>query len=330
MKKLELVQVVFEITYRCASDCIFCYNCWKNEYDVSKELDMESIRKLLKKLPNYHRFVITGGEPLLRIDLEKIIIEAKKYTENVSVLTSGILVTDDHAKMFSKHNVFVQIPFHGMENTHNELTRVPDGYRRSIRGVAYLKKHNVRFAVSTVANRKNIDELKKVLELGVALGASELQVIRFMPGGEGMKNTELMLTSGQYRIMLETLNHVAGKYRIFVASGAPNVPCKFPDEKYKDIAMGSCGAGIDWIVLDPSGRVRICNHSPTILGNLMEQDFEEIWDHPLLKAFRAKKVIPKECSDCEIKLECRGGCRAVAETYFGSLYAPDPLMKLDY
>ena len=321
-----MVQVVFEATYRCNSNCIFCYNCWKHEYDTEEEMELEQIRTVLKRLPNIKRFVISGGEPLLRNDLEEIIRESKKYTKSTTLLTSGILVNESIARMLKKYDVFVQIPIHGLEKTHNELTGVKDGYRKAISGIAWLKKHNVRYATTAVANRKNIHELEKIFELGITLGASELQVIRFMPGGEGMKNNELMLSKKEYIKMLEVLNKTCRKYRVFGASGAPNVPCIFPDEKYKYISIGSCGAGIDWIVLDPSGRVRICNHSPTILGNLLEQDFKEIWTHPILKAFRSNEVIPKECDGCEKRLGCRGGCRAVAETYYGSLFAPDPLM----
>jgi len=327
MKDLELVQVVFEATYKCNSNCVFCYNCWKHDYERLPEMDLAQIRTVLSKLPKVNRFVISGGEPLLRKDLEEIIIESRKYTKFISVLTSGILVNDMVAQMLKEHDIFVQIPIHGMEKTHNELTGVKDGYKKTLKGIAWLKKAGVKFATTAVANRKNIDELEKIFQLGIALGASEIQVIRFMPGGEGMANDDLMLTDEDYIRMLEILNSVCGKYRIFGASGAPNIPCRFPDEKYRYIHIGNCGAGIDWIVIDPSGRVRICNHSPTILGNLLENNFSEIWNHHILRAFRANEVIPEECSGCDKMQDCRGGCRAVAETYYGSLYAPDPLMK---
>ena len=168
-----------------------------------------------------------------------------------------------------------------------------------------------------------------MLELGVALGASELQVIRFMPGGQGMKHSNLMLSRNEYEKMLDVLEEVCSRYRIPSAIGAPNIPCVISEDKYRNIRLGDCGAGINWLVVDPSGRVRICNHSPTIIGNLLNQDFKDIWDQQLLKDFRSHKVIPQECNHCEKKLECRGGCRAVAETYYGSLYDPDPLMVME-
>jgi radical SAM protein with 4Fe4S-binding SPASM domain len=125
--------------------------------------------------------------------------------------------------------------------------------------------------------------------------------------------------------MLNALNNIGRKYGVFAAIGAPNLPCRFPEEKYRYIHFGKCSAGIDWFAIDPSGRVRVCNHSPTIIGNLLEQDFDEIWNHKLFRDFRNGKIIPDECKDCEFVERCLGGCRAVAETCYGDLRAPDPL-----
>ncbi|MGA1820586.1 MAG: SPASM domain-containing protein, partial [Thermoplasmatota archaeon] len=200
-------------------------------------------------------------------------------------------------------------------------------YRKTIKGVAYLRKHGMEFAITSVSNRKNIKEMEDILKLGIALGAKEMQVIRFMPGGAGMDQTELMLTDEEYRKLLKVMDRISVKFGVFCAMGAPNVPCRFPEKGFKKLEFGACSAGIDWFVIDPSGRMRICNHSPTILGDLKTISFEEIWDHPILKAFRNLEVIPDECEGCEKRTSCRGGCRAVAETLYGSLYARDPLME---
>ncbi len=326
MSEVELIQLVWESTYRCPSKCRFCYNCWKQDYEPEPEMNLEQLETVLSKFPKFKRFVISGGEPFLREDLEEIIQLAYKFTGHVTVLTSGILLDREKAKMLKRNDVFVQVPLHGLEATHNYLTGVPDGYKRAIMGLAWLKRHGVQFATTTVANSRNVDELERVFELGVALGARELQFIRFMPGGEGMQNKELKLTGKQYMKALEALNKVCRRYGIFGASGAPNVPCVHDLSHLKNIAVGACSAGDDWLALDPSGRVRICNHSPTIIGDLLEQDFDEIWEHPLLQKFRNLEIQPEECMGCQKFRECRGGCRAVAETYYGSLYAPDPLM----
>jgi len=322
----HLIQVVFEATYRCNSKCIFCYNCWKNDYNVAKEMSINEIRKVFNKLPHFDRLAISGGEPLLRDDIEDLIEVGLEFTDQIALLTNGTLINNQVAKTLSKYNIQVQIPIHGLEGTHNKLVSRKDGYKKALLGVAYLKKHGIHFAITSVATSMNIHEMEQVFKLGVAIGAKELQVIRFMPGGEGLSYNHLILSDKEYRIMLKSLNDVCGRYKVFGAIGAPNIPCRFPEKNLKHIQFGSCSAGIDWLVIDPSGRVRICNHSPTILGDLTQQSFSEIWNNPILRSFRNLEMIPEKCNDCERRLECRGGCRAVAETYFGDLKAPDPLM----
>ncbi len=328
MNKITLIQVVLEVTYRCDSACVFCYNCWKDGYDPGPELSVDEWQPLIEKMPDVKRYTISGGEPLLRKDLFDLIDLLQKKVKHVSVLTNGILLDDKWAKGFKKRGVFVQVPLHGLEQTHDELVGVKGGFRKAVRGIAYLKKHGLDYAVSVVGNKKNIGEIKKVFELGVALGASELLAIRFLPGGEGLRNTDLMLNAEEYERFLFEFDKVLNRYRIYGNMGVPNIPCKFPEDKFKALYMTGCSAGVNWVTLDPTGRVRVCNHSPTILGDLREQDFEEIWETPILKEFRDGKMIPKECNGCDMIGKCRGGCRAVAETLYGDWKAPDPLFTL--
>lgn len=322
----EFQQIVYEMTYRCQSNCQFCYNCWKQNYHELPELTLDQYHEILQKLPKSKQFALSGGEPLLRKDLREFILESKQLTKHILVITSGMLIDDKIAGMLKDLDVRVQVSLHGLEQMHNLLTRTENAYKRALKGIAWLKRNNVKYGITTVVNKLNINEIKRVFELGVAIGADQLQVIRFMPGGEGIKNLELMLNAIEYKKMMQDLDDVCKKYGIIGVLGAPNTPCSIPDDKYTHVSKGSCGAGIDWFAIDPSGRMRICNHSPTILGDLTKQSFAEIWTHPLLEKFRNNQVIPKECDGCKKRLECRGGCRAVAETYYGDIMAPDPLM----
>lgn len=326
MLTTEISQIVFEVTYRCQSNCQFCYNCWKYQYQPLPELTLDQYQQLMQKLPKTKQIAISGGEPLLRHDLREIILALKRLSPNILVITSGIQINNEIARMFKELNVRVQISLHGLEDTHNALTRTENAYQRAIQGIAWLKRNDVKYGITTVVNKKNINEIKQVFELGVALDAQQLQVIRFMPGGEGIKNQDLMLNAREYIKMMEDLDGVCKNYGIIGVLGAPNTPCSFPDEKYKHISKGMCGAGVDWFAIDPSGRMRICNHSPTILGDLTQQSFADIWAHPLLEKFRTNQMIPKACDGCKRRDECKGGCRAVAETYYGDISAPDPLM----
>ncbi|MBN1539448.1 MAG: radical SAM protein [Candidatus Thermoplasmatota archaeon] len=326
--KTDLSMIVLEYTYRCNSSCIFCYNCWKNDYDVVPELSVDEWKPIIHKLPPVKRITISGGEPLMRDDLPDLIDLLKERTKYVSVLTNGTLLDDRWARMFKEKEVFVQVPLHGLERNHDLLVGMTGGFRKAVKGIAYLNRNMVDFAVSVVGNKKNIGEIRKIFELAVALGASELLAIRFIPGGEGLRNLDLMMDAKEYETFLSEFDRVLNRYRLFGALGIPNIPCKFPEKGYKALYFSGCTAGVDWLALDPAGRVRVCNHSPTIIGDLREQTFGKVWNHPLLRAFRKHKVVPEECRGCDKVDTCLGGCRAAAQTLHGDWKAHDPLFDL--
>ncbi|MBN1390505.1 MAG: radical SAM protein, partial [Candidatus Thermoplasmatota archaeon] len=229
----ELSMIVLESTYLCNSSCIFCYNCWKKDYDTGPELSIDEWRPVIQKLPPVKRITISGGEPLMRKDLPDLIDLLKERTRYVSVLTNGTLLDDRWARTFKDKEVFVQVPLHGLERTHDSLVGMKGGFRKAVKGMAYLNRNHVDFAVSVVGNKKNIGEIRKIFELAVALGASELLAIRFIPGGEGLENTDLMMDAKEYETFLSEFDRVLHRYRLFGALGIPNIPCKFPEKGYK-------------------------------------------------------------------------------------------------
>jgi radical SAM protein with 4Fe4S-binding SPASM domain len=100
--------------------------------------------------------------------------------------------------------------------------------------------------------------------------------------------------------------------------------------------LGGCGVGRLYCCLEPNGDVKPCVFFPTnkenVLGNILKDDFEEIWDnHPLLWKLRTREKLEDYivdgqtvgCGSCPDKYIC-GGCRARAYSYFdGNVNSPD-------
>ncbi len=323
----ELVQIVLEVTYKCTHDCIFCYNCWKYEYPVAQELTAAQFETVLGKVPRCRQVTLSGGEPLLRKDILDIARAAGNRARTVSLLTNGELLTPELADGLRRQGILVQIPLHGTEPTHERLTRRRGSYRKALEAMALLAEKRMPFGTSTVVMKQNIHELPTVLELSAALGARENITIRFLAGGEGMKCQDQMLSREEALFMLETLDRAPGKLGLRTAVGVPNLPCVIDEKPFRRVNFGACGAGVDWFTVDPSGRMRICNHSPTILGDLTRQAFAELWRHPVLETMRSGGYVPEECAGCDRVGKCRGGCRAASEPLCGSLSVPDPLFS---
>ena len=72
----------------------------------------------------------------------------------------------------------------------------------------------------------------------------------------------------EFSMSYEILDKICGYYGIKGGVGVPNLPCIINESNFKNIQFSSCGAGKNWFVIDPSGNLRICNHSPKIYGNI--------------------------------------------------------------
>ena len=92
--------------------------------------------------------------------------------------------------------------------------------------------------------------------------------------------------------------------------------------------IGGCGAGRFYICLEPNGDIYPCVFFPheeaMKVGNLLRDDFEQIWKHSkLFWEIRDKDKLRENCGSCQYRYTC-GGCRARAYSYFKDVLAPDP------
>ena len=103
--------------------------------------------------------------------------------------------------------------------------------------------------------------------------------------------------------------------------------CLVDENKYKNLKVGTrCSAALDFFVIDPSGYIRVCNHSPVRLNHISE--IEKVKEHPYWKSFVMKDYFPDFCIGCQFMTNCDGGCREAAHITGGSIDSVDP--ALDY
>ena len=81
-------------------------------------------------------------------------------------------------------------------------------------------------------------------------------------------------------------------------------------------------AALDFFVVDPSGYVRVCNHSPVRLGHVRAIEF--VKTHPYWKRFVVKDYLPGACRTCADRVCCDGGCREAAHIVGGAVDSLDP------
>ena len=324
---------ILELTTRCTQGCRYCYNVWKLRPDlVSGEMDTGGWCRLIAKLHDEagcRLVTFSGGEPLLRDDFRDILAFChRRGLESILITNGGLLDTDALAFCLDHGVTMFELTLLGADaETHDRLTRTPGSWERALAAMARLYKADATWCGVFVATRENAGQVRQTLEMLVALGAATIMFNRFNPGGEGARHLDLMPTVEQVRDALAVVDEMAATYDLFASASIPIMPCLLDTSPYHHVGFGFCAAGRDnaYYTIGPDGRVRPCNHSTTVLGDLRMHPLAEILSGPRLAEFTA--AAPDVCRPCPGLATCRAGCRAAAEVCFGSLSEPEPWLR---
>jgi radical SAM protein with 4Fe4S-binding SPASM domain len=318
---------VLEMTYRCNHRCVFCSCPWfAGHYETLPEINPPEwcavIDELIKH--NVSNMAFTGGEPLLKDGLFDIIAYAVKSGCKTHLLSNGRLMTDEVLQFCSKNDVQLSMSLPGLE-TFSEHTG-NDTPTADI--LAWFKKaHDLKIvtvAGITVTNR-NLPELFETIGEVLLAGADSILLNRFMPGGRGLSHRDWELNRSQLLEMLDTAEDVLQTANRYGSVGTELPRCLFEPTKYKRLKVGTlCSAATHFFVIDPSGYVRVCNHSENRLVHW--QEIDKLIDDSYWKRFTNKEFVPTSCKSCEKSSYCDGGCREAAHIIGGQLESLDPLL----
>jgi radical SAM protein with 4Fe4S-binding SPASM domain len=328
---------ILELSYACNVACKFCYNAWRSpareRYPTSRVLPKSSFFSIVDKLKTWgvNDLGFSGGEPLLNPDIFEIAEYAKENGFQNTLLTNGMLV-EEHAKEIADNFSLVQISLHGTEHVHDDLTETSGSFNRALMGRTALMEYDVAVSSVVVVNRKNLGVLEDTIALAAGLDMNSVLVTRFLPSGKGLESAkELSLNGRELVDTLDKLEKSSEEHGIHVFVGTSTPPCLEGLREYKFLLKEGCMAGKDiHCAIDPSGGLRVCNLSPTVLGNCLESDPKRLYDDSeYVKGFAELRYTPDMCKGCSVLDECKGGCREAAHVLFGSLTAADPLFVLN-
>ena len=324
--------IIFEATQACNHDCLHCYNAWKcgQPYPMG-QLDTADTLKLLDRIIRETKprvFSFTGGEPLLRPDILTLIEHVSGKNVTVNLLTNGSLLDDEMIRRLVDAGVSLfEIPLlSGARDEHNYLTR-SQSFDRVTEALAGIKLAGSRAVSVFVITRRNWDHLHDMLRISFALSVDGVMVNRFNPGGTGLSNLDEILPSPeQVDGALKVANEAVGTFGLPISVSVPIPPCLIDVSAYQRLGFGFCAAGTEraYYTFDPMGNLRMCNHSPTILGNILEERFKRLVKSETARDFC--RINPDECSECAEVEVCRGNCKAASEQACGSLQALEPFV----
>lgn len=313
---------VLELTYQCNHKCKFCSCPWYNphgDYPMGQELDLYQWKQVINRLYDLgvEAISISGGECLLKDCLKDILLfinqesKKRKKLKEIVLISNGLEMSKDYLRLFKQCHVHLSMSLPGIE-TFEEHTGV-DNANGVLQWFQEAKKLGLNTTVNITVTKKNYFELFRTISLGLISGASSVLINRFLPGGRGLLyQNELALNRKQVNGMLNTTEEalmLSNRYGQ-VGTEIPLCIIDLPN-KYKHLGYGTkCAAAKDFFVIDPAGQIRTCNHSPKVVGNMLDDDI--IKDKEYWTVFANSNYHPTKCLTCKSLDACDCGCREVA------------------
>lgn len=305
----------------------------------------------------------SGGEPLLRPDLYDAIERADDRGMLCTIASNGTLITPRVAGKLAKAGIRrVEIGLDGATaEIHDFLRNKPGSFEATVQGIANCASVGFdELAVTMTQHSKNTNELEATMELAEKLGATRFYLNRLIPAGRGVEASYLDVTPSE---RIRSLEALYGKFHtsimkgtglqcyargmtyyarlgyersggeVFTVSEALSGYEKMFQRKFglevskivRNLAtgFGGCSAGLTYAGLTASGDLLPCVPAPIKLGNLLEQDLEDIWIHnQLLNYIRDRKALKGSCKVCSFSELC-GGCRFTGYITQGDWLGPD-------
>lgn len=323
-KKVKLPFVVYEITSNCNLNCRYCYNIWKrSDKTISEHSQYNSYKhakKTLKKLftlADVDIVTMSGGEPFMGERFSELVLFTRMKSKLVYIISNGNKAsTDDYKQMLDMGVSVFEFPIHSHKaDVHDYLTQVEGSHSKSVNSVKTVLENGGNAICVIVITKSNYDHIKDTLEFIKKLGIKNVMLNRFNIGGKGISEYEnIKMDLKQLRKAFKDAHDFASDNRDMKLTSNVCTPfCILDPKDHPLIKMSSCSATTENmpITIDISGNVRLCNHSPVIIGNIYKDSFDDMFNSEYPKKW--KGTVPEYCIDCNRFDLCQGGCRAASE-----------------
>lgn len=320
--------VALELTYRCNHQCKFCSCPWvapDTAYPKGTELTLSEWKQVVDTLydKGVESFSLSGGEVLLKDCFGEIIrhirneANKRRLFKPIVLISNGLSMKEDYLAFFKEMNVHLRMSLPGY-TTFREHTGV-DNADGVLHWFQVAKSIGIETTLNVTVTKKNYDELFQTISLGLINGAHDILLNRFLPGGRGLGYMdELRLTPEQVNGMLDIAEEVLEYANRYGNVGTEIPLCAIKGiDNYRRIHIGyQCAAAKGFFVVDPSGYIRTCNHSPRVVGHIFGKPM--ITDTNYWNMFAMRDYSPESCSGCSLKTQCDCGCREVANILYGN------------
>ncbi len=300
------------VTYRCNNRCAFCYVPEESGRRKRRELPAKKLKAIIDIFTTEAQvpfFSFTGGEPLVRNDIETLTEYAAAKGLTVNLVSNGTLCTKERARALKKAGlasaqISIEAPGAGL---HDMLVGRQGAFAETLEGIQQLQQADIPVQTNTTLNRENKEAILLMPTFLQSIGIRRFAVNLFIPAGAGKGHPELFLSYSDAAPYIGRLEREARRLGMTFFWYSPTPYCIF-NPLAEGLGNKSCAAADGLLSVSPSGDLLPCSSYAEPIGNLLRDDFETIWFSGRAEYFKHKHFAPPQCGGCASFYACQGAC----------------------
>lgn len=287
----------------CGSDC-----SQESSYSDMPLTDFLSALDTIKSKPDHFTVVLTGGEPLMRKDLELCGREIRQHGARWSIVTNGYLYDSArHNSLLNAGLGALTISLDGLEDNHNWLRNSSDSFSRVDNAIGLaVSSSRLNFDVVTCVNRRNISELLSLYNFLNSKGVKSWRLFTIVPKGRAKGNPNLFLTDTELKELLDFISIKRKERLIDIKFSCEGYVGRY-ELKVRD-SFFFCRAGINIASVLIDGSISACPNIERSFsqGNIYTDNFYETWENKY-QLFRERSWTKTgKCATCSEYSDCLG------------------------
>ncbi len=298
------------LTHRCNNKCIHCYAGGPKETAELSTKDWELVIDKLERLA-IPQVVFTGGEPTLREDLADLIAYAEKKGLVSGLVTNGRKLKDnDYLNALIKAGLdHIQITLESNDREiHDKITATPGSWEETLQGLKNAIASPIYTVSNTTLNKLNVDTIQETIEFLHELGLKQFACNSLIYSGSAPEIAkDFALEESTLTPILTQIRDKANHLGMDFTWYTPTEYCEV-NPLQLELGIKSCSACRINMAIEPDGTVIPCQSYFTSLGNILRDEWKNIWNHPLCEKIRARKYAPEKCFECPTLNICGAGC----------------------
>ena len=313
LRKHPLRQLFWECTLRCNLRCRHCGSDCK-VLSGSKDMPLEDFLPVLRSVKaaglDSHRvmIVVTGGEPLMRPDLEACGRAFYEMEFPWGMVTNGYALTEKRfRRLLSCGLRSMTVSLDGLGEDHDWMRGVPGSFQQATAAIRMASAcQELVFDVVTCVTGRNYDQLTSIKEFLIGCGLRRWRLFTVFPLGRAAEDPQLQLSNAQFRGLMEFIKATRKEGRIRASYGCEGFLGNYEGEVRDHFFFCQAGVTIGGVLSD--GSISACTsiRADYHQGNIYRDDFMEVWNTRFQPYRDHEWMKTGECADCRYWKHCRG------------------------